>query len=70
MYRREGIAVQDFPLDHWFVKQVSSWRHSVYNILGSTEMVGPEGPKSDARRIERGGVLEQGIFPHQLRGFG
>jgi len=29
-----------------------------------------KGPKSEALRADRGGDPQEGMFPHQLRGFG
>jgi len=38
----------------------------IYNIVGSTEIARPEGPKSEARTAERDGVLGEGTFPSPL----
>jgi len=39
------------------------WHQSV---VGFTEIARPEGPKSEARRVKRGGVLREGMFPSPL----
>jgi len=33
------------------------------HTVGSMEMATPRGPKSEARRADRGWVLEEGMFP-------
>ena len=40
-----------------YVDYVRSANPSSYNAVGSTEMARPKGPKSEAQRAERGGVI-------------